>query len=305
MLFSSLLTSVICISACVDLNLEACNAAITDVRAHVQKEGGFEAPAETFRAYACNATNEPDVEKTVAQIAKDFGGRIDVLVTCAGICVDAGAGAEDVDLATWRKVIAVNLDGTYLFARNVGKVMLEAKTAGSMVFVSSAAAAHPPRPQAQASYNASKSAVNALAVSLATEWAGRGIRVNSFSPGFMVTPLMASQTGKTSHDEPLTARQQEWLTQIPLGRFANPEEHRGTLVWMASAASSYLTGANIVSTFEKHMFVPSPANGLGVRWWLGSLVDAVNVQEDIYSKIDGQNREYPKLQSKPKTPQNI
>ncbi|KAL1891937.1 hypothetical protein Sste5346_007281 [Sporothrix stenoceras] len=231
--------------ACVDLNLEACNAAIADVRAHVQKEGGFEAPAEAFRAYAGNATDEPDVEKTVAQIAADFGGRIDVLVTCAGICVDAGA--EDVDLATWRKVIAVNLDGTYLFARNVGKVMLAAKTKGSMVFVSSAAAAHPPRPQAQASYNASKSAVNALTVSLATEWAARGIRVNSFSPGFMVTPLMASQTGKTSHDEPLTPRQQEWLTQIPLGRFANPEEHRGTLVWMASDASSYLTGANIVS----------------------------------------------------------
>ncbi|CAK7199448.1 hypothetical protein SEUCBS139899_002128 [Sporothrix eucalyptigena] len=228
--------------ACVDLSQDACDAAIRDVRAHVLKEGGFE--AGKMRAYACNATNEKGVEATVALIVADFG-RIDVLVTCAGICIDRAA--EDVDLATWQKVLAVNLDGTYLFAREVGKQMLSSKTNGAMVFVSSAAAAHPPRPQAQASYNASKAAVNALAVSLATEWASRGIRVNSFSPGFMVTPLMASQTGKTSHDEPLTERQEEWLTQIPIGRFANPEEHRGTLVWMASNASSYLTGANIVS----------------------------------------------------------
>ncbi|CAK7218994.1 hypothetical protein SBRCBS47491_003694 [Sporothrix bragantina] len=229
--------------ACVDLNQEACEEAIRDVRGRVLSEGGFE--AGDLHAYACNATDETAVESVVTHIARDFGGRIDVLVTCAGICVDKGA--EDVDHATWQKVLAVNLDGTYLFARSVGKHMLAAGTPGSMVFVSSAAAAHPPRPQAQASYNASKAAVNALAVSLATEWADRKIRVNSFSPGFMVTPLMASQTGKTSHDEPLTERQQEWLTQIPMGRFANPEEHRGTLVWMASNASSYLMGANIIS----------------------------------------------------------
>lgn len=101
----------------------------------------------------------------MSRIAQDFG-QIDLLVTCAGICINSGA--ETTGLATWRKVLEVNLDGTYLFARNVGKHMLEQKVKGSMILVSSAGAHHPPRPQFQASYNVSKAGVNALAASLAT-----------------------------------------------------------------------------------------------------------------------------------------
>lgn len=154
--------------------------------------------------YACNAVSEEDVEKTVAQIVEDFG-QIDVLVTCAGICIHRET--EATDLASWRKVIEVNLDGTFLFARNVGNHMLERKIPGSMIMVASGAASHPPRPQVQASYNASKAGVKQLAVSLATEWADRGIRINTLSPGYMTTPLM-----------PVTDMQKVWLKQIPMGR---------------------------------------------------------------------------------------
>ncbi|CAI4213461.1 unnamed protein product [Parascedosporium putredinis] len=178
--------------ACVDLDLEACQTAIADTAAQVLQDTG--SGSGKLGAYACDTTSEEQVEATVSRVVQDFG-QIDVLITCAGICISREA--EAVDLATWRKVIAVNLDGTYLFARSVGKHMLENKV--------------------QASYNASKSGVNALALSLATEWADRGIRVNSLSPGFMSTPLMTRQTGKKDNDEPLTDLQKEWIKQIPMG----------------------------------------------------------------------------------------
>lgn len=184
-------------------------------------------------AYACDTIKEEEVETVVTRVVEDFG-RIDVLVTCAGICIHRET--EATNLATWRKVLEVNLDGTYLFARNVGKHMLEQNITGSMILIASGAASHPPRPQVQASYNASKAGVKQLAVSLATEWADRGIRVNALSPGYMNTPLM-----------PVTDLQTQWLKQIPMGRFplfpctslladkspgrfADPIELRGTLV---------------------------------------------------------------------------
>jgi sorbose reductase len=185
----------------VDLNLDASCSAISDISAHVLRETGCD--AGKMHGYACNTVKEEEVEATVTRIVQDFG-QIDVLVTCAGICIHDETA--NTDLATWRKVLAVNLDGTYLFARHVGKHMLERQIAGSMILVASAAASHPPRPQVQASYNASKAGVKALAISLATEWAGQGIRVNSFSPGYMTTPLM-----------PVTNLQKEWLKQIPMG----------------------------------------------------------------------------------------
>lgn len=196
-------------SVCVDLSLESCQSAIKDVAAQVLKDTGSE--AEKMGAYQCNAIDEKEVEATVAKIAEDFG-QIDVLVTCAGICVHREA--EAVDLATWRKVIQVNLDGTYLFCRNVGIHMLEKGVRGSMILVASGAATHPPRPQKQAGYNASKAGVKQLAVSLATGWADRGIRVNSLSPGYMSTPMM-----------PVTDLQKGWLTQIPMGKSPSPADY--------------------------------------------------------------------------------
>lgn len=202
------------LSACVDLDVNTCESAIHEVSARVHKETGSE--AGKMLPYACNAVNEQEVALTVDKIVEDFG-QIDVLVTCAGICITHEG--DKTDLASWRKVIQVNLDGTYLFASNVGRHMLELNIKGSMILVSSAAAVHPPRPQAQASYNASKAGVNAMAVSLAAEWASRGIRVNTLSPGFMTTPLMNQQVGKESTNAPLTDLQREWLTQIPMGEF--------------------------------------------------------------------------------------
>lgn len=189
-------------SAIVDLNLEGAQKTIADVSAQIVQETDEETSSK-LQAYACNTVVEKDVEDVVAKVAQDFG-QIDVLVTCAGICIHRAT--ESTDLASWSKVMAVNLDGTFLFAREVGKHMLARQIPGSIILVASGAATHPPRPQLQASYNASKAGVKQLAVTLATEWASRGIRVNTLSPGYMMTPMM-----------PDGDIQQKWLSQIPMG----------------------------------------------------------------------------------------
>jgi NAD(P)-dependent dehydrogenase (short-subunit alcohol dehydrogenase family) len=150
------------------------------------------------------------VEKTVSQVVQDFG-QIDVLVTCAGTCI--ARPTAQTDLALWRKVLDVNLDGTYLFARNVGKHLLERGAGGSMVFIASVAGTQVPTPQKQASYNASKAALKLLAASLGKEWASNGIRVNCLSPGYMDTKLLAD----TATTVPVSDTKDQWLKQIPMG----------------------------------------------------------------------------------------
>ena len=115
-------------------------------------------------------------------------GRIDVLVTSAGFTEDFPAESYPVDRA--RALWRVNVDGTYLFARAVARhIMARRSGTGSLIFVGSMSGAVVNVPQRQAPYNASKAAVRHLAASLAVEWAGRGIRVNCVSPGYMLTPL--------------------------------------------------------------------------------------------------------------------
>ena len=140
-----------------------------------------------LRPYVCNATVESDVKQTWQKIVEDFGS-VDVLVTAAGI-VD-NVAAEDYDFPRWRKMLDINLDGTWLFAREAGKHMLAEQIRGSIILIASMSATICVRPQKQAAYNASKGAVQSLAKSLATEWGPHGIRVNSLSPGYMATDLI-------------------------------------------------------------------------------------------------------------------
>lgn len=116
----------------------------------------------------------------------DFG-KVDVLVTAAGIAHILPAEAHD--FPRWRRTMDVNLDGSFLFAREAGRHMLAKKIKGSIILIASMSASICVRPQKQAAYNASKGGVQMLAKSLATEWAPRGIRVNSLSPGVSTIQL--------------------------------------------------------------------------------------------------------------------
>jgi NAD(P)-dependent dehydrogenase (short-subunit alcohol dehydrogenase family) len=118
--------------------------------------------------------------------------------------------------------------GSWLFAREAGKHMLEHNIRGSIILIASMSATICVRPQKQAAYNTSKGAVQMLAKSLATEWGPQGIRVNSLSPGYMRTDLIKGLLAKEGD------LVKNWEKDIPMGRMAEPSELRGTIVWMAS-----------------------------------------------------------------------
>lgn len=134
--------------ACVDLTLPAAEDSINHIAEHVKNVTSEEVP--DLRAYACNATVESDVKETWANIVKDFG-KIDCVVTAAGI-VD-NVEAENYDYPRWRKMMDINVDGSWLFAREAGKHMLQEKIKGSIILIASMSATICVRPQKQAAYN--------------------------------------------------------------------------------------------------------------------------------------------------------
>ena len=161
-----------------------------------------------------------------------------ILLTAAGI--EINGDSIDVPAGHWRKVIDVNLTGTFFATQAFGRGLLNAGLPGNAVLISSMSGSIVNVPQWAASYNASKAAVAHLGKSLAVEWASRGIRVNSIAPGYVLTDLTQAIIDK----EP--ALLEEWTSLIPLGRMALPEDLTGLVRFLASEHSSYLTGQDII-----------------------------------------------------------
>lgn len=135
--------------ACIDLSLKAGQASIEEIRKHVSAANPSCKPE--LRAYACDVVSEAQVKDTWASIVSDFG-KVDVVVTAAGI-VD-NVEAENYAYDRWKKMIDVNLNGTFLFAREAGKYWIEEKIRGNLILVSSMSSIICVRPQKQAAYNA-------------------------------------------------------------------------------------------------------------------------------------------------------
>jgi NAD(P)-dependent dehydrogenase (short-subunit alcohol dehydrogenase family) len=163
-------------------------------------------------------------------------GRLDVLVNNAGIV--RNAAALDTDDAAWRAVLAVNLDGVFYCCRSAARHMSRRK-AGRIVNIASMSGSVVNKPQPQASYNASKAGVIHLTRSLAAEWAADGIRVNSISPGYVGTEL-------TKRGFEIEAWRNVWLDYTPLARMATPDEIAPGVVFLASRASAFVTGSDLV-----------------------------------------------------------
>ncbi|PDQ36025.1 MAG: oxidoreductase [Candidatus Lumbricidophila eiseniae] len=161
-----------------------------------------------------------------------------ILLTAAGI--EINGDSIDVTAAQWRKVIDVNLTGTFFSVQAFGRGLLTAKLPGSAVLISSMSAEIVNVPQWAASYNSSKAAVRHLATSLSVEWAPSDIRVNSIAPGYVMTEL----TRQIIEREP--ELEADWVSRIPQGRMARPEDLTGLVIFLASDASSYLTGQQII-----------------------------------------------------------
>jgi NAD(P)-dependent dehydrogenase (short-subunit alcohol dehydrogenase family) len=161
-----------------------------------------------------------------------------VLVTAAGI--EINKDSVDMSAQEWRKVIDVNLTGTFFAAQAFGRGLLAAGCPGSAIFIASMSGSIVNVPQWAASYNASKAAVSHLGKSLAVEWASAGIRVNSISPGYVLTDL----TQKIIDEQP--ALLADWESRIPQRRLATPADLTGLASFLASDASAYLTGQDII-----------------------------------------------------------
>ncbi len=186
-------------------------------------------------AVKTDVTDPAQVESMVAAVTEKYG-RLDAAFCNAGICLNVPA--DEMSFLQWKKVIDVNLTGVFLTAQAAGKVMLR-QGCGSIINTASMSAHIVNVPQPQCAYNASKAGVIQLTKSLAVEWAKKGVRVNSISPGYIGTDLtLSSETLK-----PLIA---QWNALSPIGRMGKPEELQAICVYLAGDASAFTTGADFV-----------------------------------------------------------
>jgi NAD(P)-dependent dehydrogenase (short-subunit alcohol dehydrogenase family) len=175
------------------------------------------------------------VQAMVDQALAEFG-KIDFLMNNAGIT--KWGEAENVTEEDWREVMDVNLNGLFFCCQAVGRRMIERRN-GRIINIASMSGLIVNRPQPQASYNASKAAVIHLTKSLAAEWARYNIRVNAIAPGYMSTAM-----AKPFFDKPEYGS--VWIDAVPMKRPGEPKELGPLAVFLASNASSYITGAVLV-----------------------------------------------------------
>ncbi|CZR64597.1 probable L-xylulose reductase [Phialocephala subalpina] len=183
-------------------------------------------------AYKCAVENFEEVRDQTAAVVRDFG-RLDVMIANAGISRPAGGIDDPVE--NWEQVIGVNLDGAYYCAKVAGEIF-RSQGSGNLIFTASISGHIANVPQRQACYNASKAGVIHLAKSLAVEWAGFA-RVNTISPGYIKTPISAG-CSKEMKDE--------WFSLTPMRREADARELKGIYLYLASDASTFTTGADII-----------------------------------------------------------
>jgi NAD(P)-dependent dehydrogenase (short-subunit alcohol dehydrogenase family) len=191
----------------------------------------IEAQGGAAAAVACDVAREDDVDRLVAETAVAFGPA-DVLVSNAGFTTVVAA--EEQSLDDWRGQLDVNLTGVFLCAQRFGRSMLERRR-GSIVNVASVLGFVASGQIRQAAYAASKGGVVNLTRELAAQWARRGVRVNALAPGWFPTEMTADMFGD--------AQSLAWMrSRTPLGRGGELGELAGPLLFLASDASSFVTG---------------------------------------------------------------
>jgi len=214
------------------------DVAIVDLDIEEAKKTAKELAEKTGRkviAIQTDCTDKEQVDAMVKQVVEEFGG-LDFCHNNAGICINAPA--EEMTYEQWLKVMNINLNGIFLTDIAAGKYMLE-NGGGSIINTASMSAHIVNVPQPQCAYNASKAGVIQLTKSLAIEWAKRGVRVNSISPGYIGTEL-------TLNSPTLIPLIEKWNEMAPMGRMGKPEELEAICVYLAGDASSFTTGSDIV-----------------------------------------------------------
>jgi NAD(P)-dependent dehydrogenase (short-subunit alcohol dehydrogenase family) len=185
-----------------------------------------------FKAMPVKAdvTDSGQVKQAVKEVIDEYK-TIDILVNCAGIT--RRMPLEEFSENDWDLVLSVNLKGTFLFTKYVGSEMLKKQKGSIINFGSLGSVVAIPM---SAAYCSSKGGVAMFTKTAAVEWAKTGIRVNAVLPGTFETPLLAQCIKENpSYGD-------EMLKRFPMGRFARPEEIVGACIFLASDASSYVTG---------------------------------------------------------------
>ena len=182
--------------------------------------------------------SQPDACQDAADRTNRDRGPVDIVVANAGVTWPDTA-AEDLSDEAWRKLFDVNVHGTFWTCRAFGRHMLERKF-GSIVTTGSISGVISNKPQRQAHYNTSKAAIHHLTKSLAGEWADRGVRVNCVAPTYVNTSMSNGNAGKPYYFGP-------WMDGTPMGRMVEPEEIAAVMLFLASAASSAMTGSVVLA----------------------------------------------------------
>lgn len=213
-------------------------AGATVVIGEIIEENGRQAARKLTEAgrqadfYPLDVTDSAAVDRTAAAICTKYG-KVDILVNDAGYANNIKA--EDYPNDEYYKLMRINVDGVMFCCRAFGRHMLAAGK-GSIVNLGSMSGLIVNKPQPQSVYNLSKAAVHMLTKSLACEWARSGIRVNAVAPGYINTEM--TLRGRTNAEWNAC-----WLEMTPMGRCGEPCEVASAVLFLASDAASYITGA--------------------------------------------------------------
>lgn len=192
-------------------------------------EQKVKALGRNFYPYKADLSDRAGLHQFIGQVKSDFQ-RIDILINNAGTILRAPA-AEHSD-AFWDDVLALNLDAPFILAREFGRDMIK-QGSGKVIFTASLltfqGGINVP------GYAASKGAIGSLVKALSNEWASKGVQVNAIAPGYIAT----SNTEALRNDPD---RSSAILSRIPAGRWGEPEDFKGPVVFLASNASNYISG---------------------------------------------------------------
>jgi NAD(P)-dependent dehydrogenase (short-subunit alcohol dehydrogenase family) len=205
-------------------HLEALEDAARDIAA---------AGAGSVLPVPCDVTQPEGTAQMIDRVTREFGA-VDIAVCNAGI-VSLNA-LLDMPLDEFQNIQNTNLNGVFLSAQAAARAMVSQGRGGVIINTASMSGHIVNIPQQEGHYCASKAAVIQLTKAMAVEFAPHNIRVNSVSPGYILTELV----------EPYTEYHALWAPKIPMGRLGRPEELMGLYVYLASDASSYMTGSDIV-----------------------------------------------------------
>jgi gluconate 5-dehydrogenase len=184
---------------------------------------------------SCDASHEEEIEQTIAKVCDELGP-LDILINNAG--ASWWGLPQDIPLSGWKKVVDVNLTGTFLSCRHAARHMIQ-RGSGVMINIASVGAflSYTPEAGQVVPYTTTKAAIVHLTQDLAAQWAGHGIRVNAIAPGSVRTGMT-----ETLRDDV----REQLLSRILLHRFAEPTELAGVVAVLASGAGSFITGQTIL-----------------------------------------------------------